>query len=137
LNLVINRTLTIRKTKQMPNPQIPVGFFDTFAVTGTDSNGNPAVLEPGDVTTAVSSSPSIGVAIDPTPATASLFSGTLTAVAPPTAGISIIFTIVHTDGTSATLTDMVDVPPAPSGEATTLGVTLGAPQPVVPITKKK
>jgi hypothetical protein len=96
-----------------------------YQLTALDADSNPAVAQPGDVTTVVSSAPaSISVVPDATPAVGTIASGQLVGGSTLATGVSITATVTHTDGTSATVTDLIDVV---GGEATSLSISLGTP----------
>jgi hypothetical protein len=97
----------------------------SFAVSSLDADKNPAVAQPGDIITVVSSAPaSIIVVLDATPAAGSVVSGTLLGTAILATGVAITATVAHVDGTSATGTDILDVV---GGEGETLAFALGTP----------
>ena len=123
----------------MANPQIGDTQQAPYSVTGLDADGQPAQLEPGDVVTVTSSAPaSLSVVPDATPAPGSLASGQLVGGTTLAVGVTITAVITHTDGTSATATDTIDVV---SGEAATLAIGLGAPvsqtQPPAPASARR
>jgi hypothetical protein len=116
---------TTPTTPPAANPQIGDSQKAPYTLTGTDAAGNPAVLETGDTVTVVSSAPaSLSVVPDATPAAGSIASGFLVGGKTLATGIVVTATIAHADGTSASVTDTIDVG---AEEASSLSFGLGAP----------
>ncbi len=109
----------------MPNFQLGDTEKVAYTLTELDADQNPANAQPGDVLTVTSSdTDSITVVPDDTPVAGSVASGFLLGGRKLQTGVQVTATVTHTDGTSLTVTDLIDVV---AGAATTLSLGLGAP----------
>lgn len=108
-----------------PNFQLGDSQKVPYALTELDADGNPASPSPGDSITIVSSAPaSISVVPDATPVPGSIASGFLLGGSTLALGVTITATVLHSDGTSLTVVDTLDVV---GGAASSLSLGLGAP----------
>jgi hypothetical protein len=97
-----------------------------YTVVALDSEGNVAVPVASDVVTVISTNTAaLTVTPDAVAVAGSIASGFIAGVAPGGAGISVTATLTHADGTSVTVSQMVDV--GVPGAAATLTLTFGAP----------
>jgi hypothetical protein len=96
-----------------------------YALTELDADSNPATPSPGDTISIVSSdTASLTVVPDATPTAGSIASGFLMGGKKLAAGITVTATVTHTDGTSLTVADTIDIV---GGKASSLSLGLGAP----------
>lgn len=109
----------------MPNFQLGDTEKAPYALTELDADSNPALPSPGD-TIAITSSDtgSATVVPDPSPAAGSVASGFILGGAKLQTGVVITATVTHTDGTSLTVSDTIDIV---GGVASSLSLGLGAP----------
>ncbi len=109
----------------MPNFQLGDTEKVPYALTELDADSNPATPAPGDTVTVVSSdTDSITVVPDATAADGSVASGFLFGGKKLGTGISVTATVTHADGTSLTVSDLIDVV---GGAASSISLGLGAP----------
>ena len=94
----------------------------SYAVTILDADSNPASLQPGDVVSATSSSPSMTVLPDATPVAGSVASGFLLGTAALATGV--VFTVAITGSVNLTATDTIDIV---GGPASSISIALGTP----------
>jgi len=98
-----------------------------FSLTELDAAGNPAVPSPGDTVTVVSADvDSLTVVMDPAPIAGTVASGFLVAGKKLQVGVAVTATVTHTDGTTITATDLLDIV---AGAPASLSFGLGAPIP--------
>jgi len=96
-----------------------------YALTELDADSNPATPKSDDTITIVSSdTDSATVVPDETPVAGSVASGFIVGGKKVQAGVSITATVTHADGTSLTVTDLIDVV---GGAASSISLGLGAP----------
>ncbi len=96
-----------------------------YALTELDADSNPATPQPGDVVSITSSDPASATIVpDATPATGSVASGFVVGGAKVQVGVVLTATVTHSDGTSLSVTDTIDVV---GGKASSLSLGLGAP----------
>lgn len=109
----------------MANFQLGDSQKVAYALTELDAAGNPASAQPGDnVNIVASDTDSLSVVPDPTPAAGSVASGFLVGGKKLQTGVTVTATVTHTDGTSLTVTDAIDIV---GGVASSLSLGLGAP----------
>jgi hypothetical protein len=109
----------------MPNFQLGDTEKVAYALTELDADSNPTQGKPTDVISIVSDSPgSATVVPDATPAAGSVASGFIVGGKTLKTGVQITATVTHADGTSLTVTDLIDIV---GGAASSLSLGLGAP----------
>jgi hypothetical protein len=97
----------------------------SYSLAELDKDGNPAVVQAGDTVVIVSSdTESIAVVPDATPAPGTAASGFLVGGKKLQTGVKVTATITHTDGTTLTVEDDIDVV---GGPATSISLGLGSP----------
>jgi hypothetical protein len=94
----------------------------SYGVTVLDADSNPAVLLPTDVVSATSSSASMTVVPDATPAAGTVASGQLLGTAALATGV--VFTVSITGSVNLTATDLIDIV---GGPASSISIALGTP----------
>jgi hypothetical protein len=96
-----------------------------YALTELDADSNPTSGKPDDVISIVSdSTDSLSVVPDASPAAGSVASGFLVGGKVLKSGVNVTATVTHADGTSLSVTDVIDVV---GGVASSLSLGLGAP----------
>jgi hypothetical protein len=96
-----------------------------YALTELDADSNPATANPADVISITSSdTASATVVPDATPAAGSVASGFIFGGKKLQAGVQIVATVTHPDGTSLSVTDLIDIV---GGAASSISLGLGAP----------
>jgi len=96
-----------------------------YALTELDADSNPATPQTGDVISITSSdTASLTVVPDATPIDGSVASGFLFGGKKLQTGVSVTASITHTDGTSLSVSDLIDIV---GGKASSLSLGLGAP----------
>jgi hypothetical protein len=109
----------------MPNFQLGDTEKAPYALTELDADSNPATADPADVISVTSSdTASATIVPDATPAAGSIASGFVVGGKKVQAGVVISASVTHTDGTSLSVTDTIDVV---GGKASSLSLGLGAP----------
>ena len=109
----------------MPNFQLGDTEKAPYTLTELDAASNPAAPSPGDVILVSSDSPaSASIVPDAVPVAGSVASGFVVGGKTPKAGVVITATVTHTDGTSLSTTDTIDVV---GGVASSISFALGPP----------
>jgi hypothetical protein len=109
----------------MPNFQLGDTEKAPYTLTELDADSNPATPQDGDVITVVSSdTASATVVPDATPIAGSIASGFVVGGKKLQTGVTITATVTHTDGTSLSVVDTIDIV---GGKASSLSLGLGAP----------
>jgi hypothetical protein len=109
----------------MPNFQLGDTEKSAYALTELDADSNPALPQPGDAVSVTSSdTASATIVPDATPVDGSIASGFVVGGKKVQTGVVITASVVHTDGTSLSVTDTIDVV---GGVASSLSLGLGAP----------
>jgi hypothetical protein len=109
----------------MPNFQLGDTEKAPYALTELDADSNPATPAAGDVINITSSDVgSATVVPDATPSAGSIASGFVVGGKKLQTGVVISASVTHTDGTSLSVSDTIDVV---GGKASSLSLGLGAP----------
>jgi len=109
----------------MPNFQLGDTEKASYALTELDAASNPALPSPGDVISVTSSdTASATIVPDATPVAGSIASGFVVGGKKVQTGVVITASVTHSDGTSLSVTDTIDVV---GGVASSLSLGLGAP----------
>lgn len=109
----------------MPNFQLGDTEKVPYALTELDADSNPATADPSDVISVTSSdNASATVVPDATPVAGSVASGFIFGQAKLQTGVTITATVTHTDGSSLTVSDLIDIV---GGKASSISLGLGAP----------
>ena len=109
----------------MPNFQLGDTEKVPYALTELDADSNPATADPSDVISVTSSdTASATVVADATPVAGSVASGFILGGAKLQTGVTITATVTHTDGSSLTVSDLIDIV---GGKASSISLGLGAP----------
>lgn len=107
------------------NPQLGDTEKVPYALTELDADSNPATPKSDDTITITSSdTDSATVVPDATPVAGSVASGFILGGKKLQTGVTITATVAHSDGTSLTVTDTIDIV---GGAASSLSLGLGAP----------
>ena len=109
----------------MPNFQLGDTEKAPYTLTELDADSNPANPQAGDVISVVSSdTASATIVPDATPSAGSIASGFVLGGKKVQVGVTITATVTHTDGTSLSVVDTIDIV---GGKASSLSLGLGAP----------
>lgn len=109
----------------MANTQLGDTEQMSYALVELDADSAPATPQVGDVITIVSSdTDSATVVPDGTPVTGSVASGLVVGGKKLGVGVTIIATVTHPDGSTLSVTDLIDVV---GGAASSLSLGFGAP----------